>query len=320
MMNRLRVYFLSVSLFCLTQPAIAGNGTSQAEYWLNKMSVAVNNLSYDGHFVYLHNNMLESLRTVHSVEQGRTTERLFSMNGEAREIVRDSHSVTSILPKQKKLSTARRPLDSSTFSSFFRLEPERIDHNYHVRFLGKNRVADRTVNVIEFQPEDRLRYGYRLFLDDEYSLPLQWEMFDVDNQLVSSIMFTNINIEEPAVTSPSATSSPAKTELHKKVRLRSTADARSTWQFDNIPSGYQIHHQNRSMHHDQRREVEHLIFSDGLASFSVYIEASDKIKLKGPAKLGALNAYGVFIDGYQLTAVGEVPIETLIFIGDARKP
>ena len=280
------------------------------QFWLTRMSYAIDNLNYDGYFVYLHNNTIESLRTVNRIENGNKTERLFSQNGEPREIVRDSDSVTSILPGQKKLSTARRPLDPQTFSSFFRLDPDRIEENYLFRLTGKNRVADRMVNVIEFTPKDAMRYGYRLYLDNEYALPLQWEMFDQNNVPVSSIMFTNINIQpEQADITVSD-----KTPVKSKTVLRSTAALQNNWPFGDAPAGYALHHHSSSMHHDSHRQIDHYLFSDGLASFSVYVEASPKAKLDGAARLGPMNAYGVYRDGVQITAVGEVPVEALIFI------
>ena len=75
-----------------------------ADYWLDKMMNAVHKLNYDGYFVYLHGDNIESLRTVHTVQDGREIERLYSLNGEAREIFRDEDTVTRILPNEKAIS------------------------------------------------------------------------------------------------------------------------------------------------------------------------------------------------------------------------
>jgi len=293
---------------------------SQSDFWLNKMMNAVHQLNYDGYFVYLHGKNIESLRTVHTNRNGHEIERLFSLNGEAREIVRDNDSVTCILPNDKAISTTKRLLNRQSFSGFFKLDPQQITENYQVQFLGKNRVADRSVDVISIAPKDTLRYGYKLHLDDEYALPLQWDMFDQDNRLVSSLMFTQISIGNDVEDSgsllgkelPSLSSSKVITpKPGKKIDL--------DWAFNDIPKGFKIKHQSSGLPRLKSREIDHFLFSDGLASFSVYIEQTDKIRLNGPARLGALNAFGVFIDGFQVTAFGEVPSETLLFVKQLKK-
>lgn len=65
-----------------------------------------------------------------------------------------------------------------------------------------------------------------------------------------------------------------------------------------------------------RREgasAEHMVFSDGLATLSVYIEKakSEAQAFLGLSTMGAMNAFGAVVDGYQVTVVGEVPPATV---------
>lgn len=312
-----------IILLLVQMPVLAG--TRQADYWLNKMMDAVHQLNYDGYFVYLHGDNIESLRTVHTVKQGREFERLFSLNGEAREIVRDNDTVTRILPNDKAISTTKRLMNKQYFSGFFVLDPNEIEKNYQVTLNGQGRIADRITNIISFSPRDDLRYGYRLHLDDEYALPLQWEMFDQDHYLVSSIMFTRISIGSDVTDSGPLLESDAPGALKKEKTVSTQSQPPSVlsntrnWKFAQTPAGFAIRHHRQGMPHHEQRDIEHYLFSDGIASFSVYIELTDKVRLNGPAHLGALNAFGVFIDGYQVTAVGEVPSETLTFINELQR-
>ena len=65
----------------------------------------------------------------------------------------------------------------------------------------------------------------------------------------------------------------------------------------------------------RRGPVEHLVFSDGLASVSVFIERARS--QAGPrnadaaARLGVSSAYSTAVEGYRVTAVGEVPPDTV---------
>ena len=55
--------------------------------------------------------------------------------------------------------------------------------------------------------------------------------------------------------------------------------------------------------------VEHIVFSDGLATISVFVEElKDKAdSLEGFTAVGAVNTYSRLNDKYQVTVVGEVP-------------
>jgi len=63
--------------------------------------------------------------------------------------------------------------------------------------------------------------------------------------------------------------------------------------------------------------VEHLVYTDGLASVSVFIEhleASGEHQ-EGTSRMGAVNAFGTMVDSFQVTVVGEVPEATVERIG-----
>jgi sigma-E factor negative regulatory protein RseB len=61
------------------------------------------------------------------------------------------------------------------------------------------------------------------------------------------------------------------------------------------------------------------VFSDGLASVSVFIEprSPQTEAMRGLAKVGAAFAFSRDLDGHQVTAVGEVPAATVEAIAEA---
>jgi len=319
MMKKLPIT-LSLILFLFSQSTFSVQ-VNQAEFWLKKMMHAVHQLNYDGYFVYFHGSNIESLRTVHIFKDGHEIERLFSLNGEAREIVRDDDTVTCILPNEKAISTTERLINQQYFSGFFEMNPEIIEKNYQIVLQGQGRVADRTSNIIIFKPKDNLRYGYELNIDDEYGLPLQWDMFNEAEEVVSRIMFTQISIGEDIEDSGPLMNPKLPSIVHsveKQKPSKVITNNVNNVPFVNIPHGFDIKLEKLGLPRQKDRDVEHYIFSDGIASFSVYLEKTDKIRLKGKAQLGALNAFGVYKNGYQITAVGEVPARTLVFINEMK--
>jgi sigma-E factor negative regulatory protein RseB len=59
-----------------------------------------------------------------------------------------------------------------------------------------------------------------------------------------------------------------------------------------------------------------MVFSDGMATVSVYVEKlpPDSNAFTGLSNMGAMNAYGTVIDGHQITVVGEVPAATVQYM------
>jgi sigma-E factor negative regulatory protein RseB len=67
--------------------------------------------------------------------------------------------------------------------------------------------------------------------------------------------------------------------------------------------------------------VAHLVFTDGIASVSVFVEPRkpDSKPSEGPARVGSSSAFSTVIDGHQVTAVGEVPPNTVELIAKQVK-
>ena len=83
-----------------------------------------------------------------------------------------------------------------------------------------------------------------------------------------------------------------------------------------LPAGFELtHFQHQRMRQDGAAAA-HMVYSDGLATVSVYVEqlsaAGDAFS--GLSTMGAVNAYGLQLDGHQVTVVGEVPPVTVEMI------
>ena len=71
--------------------------------------------------------------------------------------------------------------------------------------------------------------------------------------------------------------------------------------------------------------VEHLVFTDGLASVSVFVETqsstprTERAEPGARPRFGSSSAFSTVIDGRKVTALGEVPPETVRFIANSLK-
>ena len=57
--------------------------------------------------------------------------------------------------------------------------------------------------------------------------------------------------------------------------------------------------------------VQQMVYTDGLASLSVFIEKKSDLTQGGVSSMGAVNAAIRILDDYSVTAIGEVPAITV---------
>ncbi|VAX09932.1 Sigma factor RpoE negative regulatory protein RseB precursor [hydrothermal vent metagenome] len=308
-----RRYLIGFFLLGMASAAGAGSEDKGVDAWIAQMVQAVRTLPYEGTFVYLHDAQLESMKITHAVNKDRKQERLISLNGAAREVIRNSDAVICILPDSKAVSVAKRHTEH-IFPSILPVSVDELSDYYEFRLLGDARVADRSVKVIGVIPNDKFRYGYRLFLDAEHALPLQTDTLNESGQLVARIMFTSLRVDaairdiSPSV--PDADS--GYMWVHPAPAKELPIAEHASWKFTKLPAGFKLKIREQRPSSSGAAEVEHFVLSDGLATLSVYVEQAGKEgELRAASKIGAVNAFGTQISGHQVTVVGEVPAKTV---------
>jgi len=296
--------------------------TDEVQPWLEKMHQAAHMLNYEGTFVYGQQDQLSSIRIIHSVTQAGERERLVSMDGSGREVLRDGDRVTCIYPDSQSVMVEKsRP--RAKFPPVFPVQVGALDKYYRLSLAGKDKVAGEPTQKIVIRPRDNLRYGHALWVHESTGLLLKTELLNENNKPVEQFMFTQIifkdKIPEEAL----------KADINKEnftwyeaeaSQQPTTSDQATDWQVTALPSGFEqdmtrIHQIPTSI-----MPVEHRVYSDGLASVSVFIEKNaDKGEdnLFGGSHMGAVNAHGRTLNGYHVTVVGEVPQATVKMIGES---
>lgn len=314
----------ALSLLCtglaLAPSAACAEG---AHDWLMKIGNAAHRLDYDGTFVYLHGQQLESMRIVHKVEDGRERERLVSLNGTPREIVRNDRLVLCYLPDENSVVVEHRKADKQNFPALLPERLQDLDENYDIQLGRNDRVAGRAVQQVIVRPRDGLRYGYHLWADNETGLLLRADLIDQHSQTIEQFLFTHISVGgaiPAAALEPESTGKKLKwrREVARDNGAVQAADA-SRWTVGQLPVGFRL--TGRMVRKSLMRNVsaEHQLYSDGLATVSVFIEKSEQSSAakKGVTNMGAVHAFGTHIADHQVTVVGEVPAATVIQIANS---
>ena len=290
-----------------------------AREWLDEMSSALQTLDYDGTFVYLHDDKLEAMRIIHRMDAGGQRERLVSLTGSAREVLRDDKSVTCIMPDNRSVmigqSRPRQPFpvvprDLDSVSPYYALED-----------AGDDRMAGYSARIIAITPRDDFRYGYRFWIDKNTRMLLKSDLTGVDGKAIEQVMFTRLVIgSDISVDDLQPSLNGDGYAWHRQENIRNSAGSSTAgtpgWVVGKLPGGFrQTHFQHKRMR-EGRADAEHMVFTDGLATVSVYVEQSpvERPGFIGLSSMGAMNAYRVMLDGSQVTVVGEVPAATVEMI------
>ncbi len=295
----------------------AAETKNEAYKWLEKMHSAVQQLNYEGTFVYLHNHHMESMRIIHTVADGVERERLISLNGAQREVVRSNGEVICIQPDIKTVLVGKQ-VGRRGMANILPYEPGKIAAYYDFRVQGEERIADRNTKVILVIPKDGNRYGHKLSLDMETALPLRSDLLDNTGKPVSQIMFTSMKagptIRDDALELVTQDELKRFNWSYQKPMQRQTDSGKqaSRWLFTSLPDGFRMSLHERRESGSDDGAVEHYVFTDGLATMSVYIEkAASEGLFEGGSQMGAVHAFGTRVNGFQITAVGEVPAQTV---------
>jgi len=300
--------------------AAQDDGSADALQWMEKMVSAVKTLNYEGTFVYAHDWQLETMHVIHAAGPKGERERLISLNGSPREVLRDDQLLTCILPDKRVVMVEKAPPPRYIPAGLLNLSKELRQH-YRFKLAGQDRVAGRDAQIVHVEPRDGYRYGYRLWLDQDTGMLLKSDLVNEKGMPVEQMMFTRLTLHEtiPESRLKPAISGKGFTWYRQEQPPKAPAGGGHQWEVTKLPPGF---HMSMHMEHampESRMPVDHLMYTDGLASVSVYIESLSKAEkpFKGVSRMGGVNAFGTMIEGHQVTVVGEVPKSTVMLIGEA---
>ncbi len=303
---------LALLLLALSVQAARADGDALA--WLQRIHVATQKLSYTGTFIYRSGEQAETSRIVHVVGHGGIRERLETLDGYPREIVRNGDEVKCYLPDRMTVKVDKQT-DHKIFPQLLPENLQDISEHYTLSTGEVERIAGHDSQAIRLEPKDKLRYGRKLWADLKTGMLLKSQTFDVEGEMIEQFAFKQISIG-------------GKID-HDELKPRLLAKAR-VWHIENsgaveanlAASGWTIKSQLpgfkkvTEMKRTQggSKDVGHVIYSDGLAAVSVFIEPmANKTSLPpaGLSRQGAINIYSRQVAGHLVTVVGETPAESV---------
>ena len=289
---------------------------------LVRMNQAFAELDYDGVFTYAAGTDLTALRVVHKVVDGTQRERLIHLNGAPREIIRHGEDVICVVTPGDDIAVLEQAIPAGPFARAFVREFERLADSYRVDTMGEGRVAGRQAVRVAVSPLDEHRYGFRLWLDAETSLLLRSELVDHDGERLEVFQFSQVRFGDevaPEALEPEEISGSMVSHLTLKAPTElpqnEAGQSPRRWSVGWLPQGFKMAAQDLRRRPADAQDVTSMVYSDGLATFSIFIEsmpetgAAPMISQSG-ATVAITQGVQAFGRRYLVTLVGEIPSAT----------
>jgi len=287
---------------------------------LQRMSDVDRNQNYQGTFILRKSDKLSTLNVQHGIDKDGVWESLETLDGESRRVMRRNNKIVSIFPERELVTVKHRTGNRSLHLQL----PENIkqlDLYYTIQSLGDDRIANHQTLVVNLLPKDQFRYGYRYWVDKKTGMLLRCDLLAGDKVTVEQMMFTSLTYLD---SSPASSFELAQFQQYKQQILGEHKESlqkkiQPEWTVNNLPAGFML--TQSTMRYVQpagdsskaKTDLLHLVYSDGLASVSIFIESKlgASKHLQGGSTMSAVNAYGYSVGDYFVTVVGEVPMATV---------
>ena len=301
----MRTAAAALAALLLAGPALA----EDPQFWLSRAAEAARTVDYHGEVTHRHGDRVQALEIARRVGPAGYVERILTLSGDPREVVRDGDTITCVLPAGADRDSR---LPRNPFPAGWE-DPAALADHYELVSLGSDRVAGRACEVVAVRPRDGYRYGFRLWIDADTGLLLRSDAVDERGEVVEQASFTRVEIVEELDPAHVATTLEGTT-VQWRVADAPAAAPEPSWTVTTLPPGF-IARGVRAREHGALQQL----FTDGLASVSVFVApvVADRAGLSGPSRMGSVSAFGTVVDGRQVTVIGAVPPATVRLIGES---
>jgi len=310
----MRIAVIGVAMLAAASAAYAQDAVT----WLGRAAAAARQLNYVGTIVYQHGSYVETSRLVHLYELGEEYDKLVTLEGPAREVIRSHGEVRCYYPDVKLVRVEPRTLRNA-FPSLSPQQQKALVDYYDFRKAETMRVAGLDTQAWVFEPKDGLRYGHKFWMDVATGLIVKAKVVDETNAVLEQFVFSEVTIGakiDPQMVKPTWPPAPDGW----KVRQTGRAEAESGdtgWTVTRVPPGF-IKIVDGFRRVQNARKVAHLVYSDGLVSVSVFVEPGRAAPPpSGFSAQNGLNVYSRQVDDNLVTVLGQVPALTLRQIGNS---
>ncbi len=312
---------ITLLLSVLSASSIAAD---DAWLMLQKTAYAARELNYQGVFVYQNGKQTRSVQITHMNRDGQEMTRNLVIDtsiqaNHPREVYSQGNDILIVRPKSESNNPSTIVIEKrrgqNLFPAMLPTDLQALKASYNTHVLATEMIAGRGTQVIELIANDNYRYSYKIWADAEFGLLLKMTLLDSKKQTLEQIEFTQLSM----LNSRDVNWFQPKIDVKKNYVTEAVAPVNhvdTNWIVAELPTGYvKVDHVTLNLL-GKTAPVDQMIFSDGIASVSLFIEpiAKGMRPKMGHMVIGSTNICANVTDGYQITVVGEVPEATVMQI------
>ncbi|MBA4256128.1 MAG: transcriptional regulator [Polaromonas sp.] len=289
--------------------------TRSVNEWLTRMHEASNQRAYMGTLVVTTGSTMSASRIWHVCDGTQQMERVETLTGTPRTTIRRNSDVITFVPETKVAWVEKRE-SLGLFPDLLRTPSNQIPEFYGARESGSERVAGHLADVVEIMPKDGLRFGYRIWAEKKTGLVVKMQTLGEQGAVLEQVAFSELQLDAP-VRMDKLQQLMRDTKgyaLLKPVLKKTTAEAEGWRLKESVPGFLPMScHTRESETPGASATLMQWVFSDGLASVSLFVEPYDAAShsQEKTAVMGATHSITRRIGNQWLTAMGEVPHATL---------
>ena len=290
--------------------------------WLMRLREASRKRAYIGTFVVSSGGMMTSAKIWHVCEGDQQMERVEILSGAPRSIFRHNDQVMTFLPDHKLVRNEKRA-SLGLFPQIFQSAESQLADFYTLKRDGVDRVAGVEADIAMLLPKDKRRFGYRIWTERSTGLVVKLQTLDTNGRLLEQAAFSELEIDAP-VKMDKLLRMMGQVEgyrVEKPVLDKTSADAQG-WALKTPVAGFKsmscykrpVSSSNGVVTADSFQGI----FSDGLASVSIFVEPMDMQRQykESSLSIGATHTMTRKIEPYWVTVMGEVPMSTLLLFAN----
>lgn len=281
--------------------------------WLERIAKAARQLNYSGTYVYQHGDQVETSRITHFFDRNGELEKLETLDGPKREVIRTNNEILTYDFEHRIIKRERRA-QRRNFPNLLPDQLASLTEYYQLRKGEHERIAGYDSQALILTPKDAYRYGHKLWADTNTGLLLKARMVDENDHVVEQFVFTQLTMGAGVTRDATKPSVNGATDWQREPAPPEASEQVDTgWIVKSQPSGFKKVMEMKRLKNGTRAPVAHLVYSDGLAAVSVFIEPLP-VKRKfqeGLTRQGAFNIYTKPLPDQLVTVLGEAPALTV---------
>lgn len=284
---------------------------------LQRISDAARTLNYTGTFIHSNADTTTTSRITHLFDRGEEWERIESVDGPRQETIRRNDEMYCFQPESKTVRVDRR-MTGKFFPSLVGGTPDIILANYKLRLGKVERIGGHDCQWVILEPKDALRFLQKLCAEVQTGLLMRAKTLNERGQIVEQFSFTQLLMGKAAQRETGL--GQLKSRLTQKQAGWQTDDSAQKsvkvgdtgWWVQMPPTGFRLITELKRAMPGKAEPVSHLVFSDGLAAISVFIEplGGKSAGFSRASEEGMVSYAMRSVGNHQITVLGEVPVAT----------